>query len=74
MYFCVFFVPGSLDSKIIVWYTKDWNHMNIIDVDILSPILCIDVSIDGTFLVAGTCVDKLLHNFGINIHAQVVSA
>lgn len=44
---------GSLDSKIILWYTKDWNHMNIIDVEALSPILCIDVSVDGTFLVAG---------------------
>lgn len=27
--------------------------MNIIDVEALTPILCIDVSVDGTFLVAG---------------------
>ncbi|XP_053393326.1 protein qui-1-like [Mercenaria mercenaria] len=53
-------ITSSLDSKIIVWYTKDWNHMNIIDVDVLSPIHCIDISIDGTFLVAG-CDNSSIH-------------
>ncbi|KAL4241062.1 hypothetical protein ACF0H5_001840 [Mactra antiquata] len=53
-------ISSSLDRKIISWYTKDWSHMNIIDVEELFPILCIDVSTDSTFLVAG-CDNGSMH-------------
>ena len=44
---------GGMDGRLILWYTAEWSRINVIEVDVTSAILCIDVSVDSTFLVAG---------------------
>ena len=46
-------VLGSLDAKIFLFYTADWTTMNVIDDDVISPVVSLDVSQDSTFLMAG---------------------
>ena len=52
-YLCVLLHLGAVDSKIFLFYTADWSIMNMINDEILSPITCLDVSQDCTFLMAG---------------------
>lgn len=40
--------------------------MNIIDVETLGPILCIDVSTDSTFLVAGKPVTSTITSYNVS--------
>lgn len=56
---------GSKDGRLILWFTAEWSKMNVIEVDMNSSIICMDVSVDSTFLVAGkqTTKWKNLNNF-----------
>ena len=60
------YLKGSVDSKIYLYYTADWCIMNMINDEILSPITCLDVSQDCTFLMAGIAY------FHINIDACIM--
>ena len=56
------YVSGSLDAKIYLFYTADWSTMNVIDDEILSPVISLDVSQDSTFLMAGETALKSLES------------
>ncbi|XP_064601514.1 protein qui-1-like [Liolophura sinensis] len=63
-------ITASFDKRMILWYVEDMTVLNCISQDITSPILCMTLSIDNTFLLIG-CEDGSVHVFSFTTGTEV---